>query len=178
MTGEGHQSPHLVALGVIRKPIGLDGACAFQPFGQTLGRLTLPVQLFAGEGETTCRPLLLEQVELRPKGPVCFFREINDADNAETLRNFNLYIDQHLLPHLEDGAYYQFELEGMKVQTDRGREIGIVESIENYPTVDSIQIRRSNGETVMVPLTGEAVTEVDRMSGSITVREEFIEELL
>jgi 16S rRNA processing protein RimM len=169
---------HLIALGVIRKPIGLDGACAFQSFGQTLERLALPIELSAGEHEHACRPLTLERVEFRPKGPVCFFREIADVDRAESLRNCTLYIKRDLLPKLEEGAWYQFELEGMKVRTDRGREIGTIQSIENYPTVDSITVRRSGGETIMVPLTGDALVEVDRMSGYVTVREEFLEELL
>ena len=169
---------HLIALGKIRKPVGRDGACAFQPFGQTLERISLPVTVYAGEDEHACRPLALERVEFRPKGPVCFFGDISGIDSAETLRNSNLFIERERLPRLEDGAYYQFELEGMKVQTDRGREVGTVESIENYPSVDSISVRRTGGEVIMVPLTGEAVLEVDRMSGYITVREEFIEELL
>jgi 16S rRNA processing protein RimM len=171
-------SPHLIALGVLRKPIGLDGACALQPYGQSLGRLSLPVPVAAGEHENTCQPLTLSKVEFRPKGPVVYFENIADVNSAETLRNCTLYIDQQLLPELGEGSYYQFELEGMKVQTDQGRDMGTVVSLENFPTVDSLLVRRSDGSTIMIPLTDEALAEVDKKSGFITVKEEFLEELL
>jgi 16S rRNA processing protein RimM len=178
VAGKSDMHPHLIVLGVLRKTIGLDGACAFQAFGPTLHHIDLPAPVFVGGSESTCRQMTLERVDFRPKGPVCFFAGIHDVESAAALRGCNLYIDQSLLPKLEKDSYYQFELIGMKVQTDSGKEIGSVESVENFPTLDSAFVRRGNGETMVLPLTSEAVVEVDRLSGYITVRQVFIEELL
>ena len=178
MTGINDAHPRLVALGVIRKTIGLNGACALQAFGPSLQRMTLPVAVYVGSGESDGRQMVLERVDFRPKGPVCFFSGIHDSESAAVLRGSTLYIDQSLLPRLESDTYYQFELVGMKVQTDTGKEIGSVESVENFPTLDSVIVQRTAGESIVLPLTAEAVVEVDRMSGYITVRQAFIEELL
>lgn len=178
MTRSDGANPDLIALGVLRKAIGLDGACAFQAFGSTLRRLGVPAPVFVGSDESACHAMTLERVEFRPKGPVCFLSGVCDAETAELLRGRNMYLERSLLPPLEENAYYQFELVGMKVQTDKGQEIGTVERVENFPTVDSILVRRCDGESVVLPLTGEALVTLDRTTGYITVRQAFIEELL
>ena len=178
MTGNERTRPNLIVLGIIRKAVGREGACAFQAFGPTLRTLALPVTVYIGGNEDSCRRSTLDRVEFRLKGPVCFFREVTDAETADAMRGLNLYLEYTDLPQLEDGSYYQFELAGMKVQTDSGREIGSVERIDNFPTVDSVLVRRNHGESLMIPLTAEALVAIDRTTGFITVRESFLEELL
>jgi 16S rRNA processing protein RimM len=167
----------MVALGVIRKAIGLNGLCAVEAFGETLGRLGVPKEVFIGGKETHCRRIMLEHVEFRPKGPVCFFEGVTDRNAAELLRNSYIYLADDELPRLSGDTFYHFELTGCDVQTDRGEILGRVISVHNFPTVDSIEVSMES-ETVIIPLTAEALVTVDKTNGSIIIRHSFIEELL
>lgn len=179
MVEQGSTYPQRVALGIIRKPIGLKGFCAVEMFGDTLRRLSLPVPVCAGKRESECRPLLLEEVEFRHKGPVCLFKGIYDIDRAESLRGESIYIDTSELPGLEEDSYYHFELRGLTVRSENGQIIGEVEKVHNFPTVDSIEVKRSRRRsTLMLPLTADAIKEIDTISGYITVRHSFIEDLM
>jgi 16S rRNA processing protein RimM len=168
----------LIALGGIKKPIGLQGCCALEMFGETLKKVSLPLEVFVGSAERNCTPLTLTAVEFRPKGPVCFFSTINDVESANALRGFFLFIHASALPKLEKDTYYHFELIGLRVQTDSGKELGECINVYNYPSVDSIEVNRSSGVTVIIPLTTDAVADIDWKSGYVTVRHAFIEELL
>ena len=44
--------------------------------------------------------------------------------------------------------------------------------------IDSVEVGRSTGETVMLPLSVEALVAIDRQNKRLTVRHSFVEELL
>ena len=178
MSGRAPSAPQLITIGVIRKAIGLEGACAVTSFGSSLEQLILPAEVCVGSSEEQCKRMLLEKIEFRIKGPVCFFSGISSMESAAELVGFNLFIEKNLLPELKGGALYHFELIGMKVQTDQGREIGSVIAVHNFPTIDSIEIDTRKGDSVMIPMSEEALEKIDRTSGFITLRSVFVEELL
>jgi len=171
------QNPHMVALGIIRKAIGLNGLCAVEVFGETFGQLEVPGEVLVGRNENICRTITIEHIEFRPKGPVCFFKDITDRDGAETLRNQYIYLRYDELPKLESDSFYHFELMGKKVLTDNGQLLGNVTAVHNFPTVDSIEIGVGH-ESIMIPLTAEALETIDKVNGRIIVKHAFIEELL
>ena len=168
----------LIAVGIINKTVGLEGACTVTPYGLSLERFSVPAELFVGSSEADCRRIVLEKVEFRVKGPVCFFNGVTSVESAAKLCGLTLFIHQALLPQLEEGSYYHFDLMGLKVKTDQGREIGTVVAVYNFPTVDSVEVIPSAGERVLIPLSEEAVVGIDRKRGYLTVRHLFIEELL
>lgn len=167
----------MVALGVIRKAIGLNGLCAVEVFGGTLGQLSVPAEVFIGGSENQSRRIVLEYIEFRPKGPVCLFGGVTDRDAAELLRNYCIYLKDDELPSLSGDTFYHFELNGCEVRTDSGNILGKVISVHNFPTVDSIEVSM-NTETLMIPLTGEALVTIDKANGKIVIRHSFIEDLL
>ena len=59
-----------------------------------------------------------------------------------------------------------------------GNPIGIVTSVESYPTVDCLDVRRESGETLIVAMTPGVIKKVDKVEGTITVSRSAIEELL
>ncbi len=171
-------SRRMIALGVIRKAIGVDGLCAVGVYGNTLRQLGLPATVYVGVSETDCIRMVLEKIEFRPKGPVCLFAGIHGPEGIESLRGLFIYTDEASLPRLEEGNFYHFELTGLKVQTDQGHQIGTLVQVHNFPTVDSVEVKRPSGETIMIPLTSEVLVDIDRTSGYFTVSHSFIEELL
>lgn len=168
----------MIALGTVAKAIGLAGACGVRVYGDTLRGLRLPADVYVGSSETDCSLMSMVKIAFNPKGPVCSFAGIDTPESAEALRGKLLFIRNESLPRLAEGSFYHFELAGLMVKTDQGNRLGTVESVHNFPTVDSIEVRRPNGETIMIPLCSDALANIDRAAGVVTLRQAFIDELL
>lgn len=168
----------LIAIGRIHKPVGLKGLCAIEHFGSSLLQLKLPYEITVGSSEIATEVRVLSSLTKRLKGYVGFFKDIHDVEMAGTLRGMLLFLEQEQLPSLASDRFYHFELEGMRVRTDNNEEIGEVVSVENFPTVDTIHVKRSSGDFILIPLTADAVVEVDKLTGYMTLRKTFVDELL
>jgi len=153
--------------------------CAVEAYGSTLARLTAAVPVFIGASEHTVTEVTLEAVEIRPKGPACRFSGIETPEQADAMRDWTMYIAEELLPDLSDGMYYHHDLIGLKVQDDRGTEIGSVIDVHNFPSIDSVEVDRgASHESIMIPLTSDAVVSIDQTTGYLTVRRSVIDELI
>lgn len=172
------QNQGMIAVGVIRKTIGLKGLCAVEPFGLTLETIKVPLSVYVGLSEKSCSAMVIERVEKGAKGPACFFSGITEPAQAEKLRGSFIYVERTGLPRLGEGEYYHFELVGLRVRSDQGLHLGDIVDVHNFPSVDSIEVKRPSGETTMIPLVADALTDIDWGSGYLTVRQTFVEDLL
>jgi 16S rRNA processing protein RimM len=169
----------LVAIGMVRKPVGLSGACYVEAFGATLASLHPPVALRAGTDPAGARELVVRSIRKGARGPVCFFEGIDTVDAAGPLRGWYLFCGRDLLPKLPEGRHYHFELEGLAVKgAGSGRLVGTVVAVRNYPTVDALEVRKEDGSTILISMTRETITAVDAAHGAVTVAESAIEEIL
>lgn len=169
----------MIIIGRIMRAVGLDGLCAVEPLGYTLESIEPPCEVIIGDREDSSTSIILEEVEFRPKNLVCRFEGCDDKDKADLLRGKNIYIKQSELPLLEQDEFYHFELIGMNVYSDREDElIGVVSDVFNFPSADTLEVKRHSGETTLIPFINEAVVKVDKSSRCIIFRHSFIEDLL
>ena len=169
----------LIAIAVIRRAVGLKGFCAIETIGSTFALIEPLVVVYAGRDENNTRELTIEEIEKRPKGFVCRFREIVDREGIEQLNGCKIFIPGENLPALGDGEYYHFELEGFQVLSDStGALIGWVREVVNLPTLDALEIELKKGKTVLLPYNDETVLSVDMNKRQIVVKWSYVEELL
>jgi 16S rRNA processing protein RimM len=169
----------LIAIAVIKRAVGLQGHCGVMAYGETLGRLDPPSDVYIGESERRACKIKLSQVELRPQGYVVLLEGINDRDAAEAVQGQNLYVGEDRLPKLADGEEYHFHLKGMKVlSASTGGEIGTVRDTVNLPSMDALEVVLANGSDIVIPYNKQAVVKVDKEGKTITVDDSYIEELL
>jgi 16S rRNA processing protein RimM len=171
-------SGDLIVIGRVQRAIGLQGDCAVEVFGATFENLDLPAEIRIGEQESDTNPIIIEEIDYRPKCVICRFRDLNDRESVELIRGLYLFIDETKLPSLDNDEFYHFELQGMEVFSDNNEKIGVVENVYNFPTVDSLEVRRKNGDLIMVPLTENSVLKIDSKQNKIMVKHDFLEELL
>lgn len=90
------------------------------------------------------------------------FAEVPDRTAAEQLRNLVVQaeIDEHERPEDPD-EFYDRDLIGLSVRTTDGAEVGEVTDVVHLPAQDLLEIRRTAGNTVLVPLVEELVPEID-----------------
>jgi 16S rRNA processing protein RimM len=166
-----------IAIAVVKRPIGLEGFCAVEPFGETFSALPTPCTVRFGTD--LARTATITEIVALPKEHRCRFAEVLDCTAAEAFRGQQLFIEREELPQQETGRFYHFELTGLAVFGDEGGDrIGTVIDVHNFPSVDTLEVKLEKGGTVLLPLLNVAIVAIDRIAGRITARESFIEELI
>jgi 16S rRNA processing protein RimM len=90
------------------------------------------------------------------------FAEAPDRTAAEQLRNLVVQSEVDADERPEDPEeYYDRELIGLAVRTTDGAEAGEVIDVVHLPSQDLLEIRRTAGNAVLVPLVEELVPEIN-----------------
>lgn len=113
-----------------------------------------------------------EQHELetgRPQGRglIARLRGVDDRSQAAALVEARICVDAHELPALEAGEYFWHQLEGLRVATTEGDDLGTVDHLFETGAND-VMVVRGNRER-LIPYGDEIVTEVDLEAGVIRV---------
>ena len=93
----------------------------------------------------------------------------DDADAAAALAGRFLAVPKAEVLPPPEGRFYPWQLEGCRVVTEDGREVGRVTGIEHGPTQDLWVVRDGAAER-LIPAVPEIVVEVDVAGGRVVVR--------
>jgi 16S rRNA processing protein RimM len=86
---------------------------------------------------------------------------VADRDSAETLRGAVFVIDSADLPPIaEPDTYYDHQLEGLRVRTAAGEELGTVTEVLHTAAGELLAVRRRCGRELLVPFVAAIVTSV------------------
>lgn len=87
---------------------------------------------------------------------------ITTKEEADALRNVQLYAERANLPNLPDDEYYYSDLEGLTVLDTGSQILGIVKLVVNHGAGDLLEILPTgHSETVLLPFTQANVPTVD-----------------
>src|SRR5437763_15019899 len=86
---------------------------------------------------------------------------IEDANTAESLRNFDITIPFSQLAKLPPDSYYQHDILGLHASTLDGRDVGKIVDIMITGSNDVYIIKAADGRQVLVPAIKEVVKQVD-----------------
>lgn len=86
-------------------------------------------------------------------------------------RGQQLAVDRADLPPPDPGHFYVFELVGLAVVDETGREVGAVRDVLPGIANDSLELTTGT----LVPMIEDAVLEIDTAGGRIVVAEAFVE---
>jgi 16S rRNA processing protein RimM len=155
-----------LAAGRVGRPHGLDGSFhVTRPRAALLALGTL-VRVDDDEAEIVRRAGTDERPILRLAG-----HEGRDA--AELLRGRDLLVHRGTAPPLEDDEWYAEDLEGCRV-VDGDFAIGEVRQLIALPSCEALEVQRSDGSDLLVPLVRDAVRSVDVAAGVVDVDLAFL----
>ncbi|HET8913255.1 MAG TPA: ribosome maturation factor RimM [Ktedonobacteraceae bacterium] len=100
------------------------------------------------------RPYKGELVILKLEG-------VDDANTAETLRNFSIQIPVEELAKLPPDSYYQHEIIGLQVLTMSDQPVGTIVDIMQTGSNDVYDIRADDGSHVLIPAIKDVIKQVD-----------------
>jgi 16S rRNA processing protein RimM len=159
----------LLAVGVVRAAHGTRGEVRVRSFSGETGHLLRldEVRLRRGGVERTAA------VEAaRPGSPdvLVKFAGVDDRDAAQALAGWELWVDRSRAAPLAEGEYYAVDLCRCGVYVD-GQRMGEVTGVCETGHAPLLEVRRSDGRTVMVPFTDHFVGEVDVAAGRVALRD-------
>lgn len=103
------------------------------------------------------------------KNAIIFSLEgIEDMNVAEAFADFSMFVPSIEIKELENNEFYIHQLEGMKVLTEDGKEIGVVDHLIKGGN-DILVIKDAADKEVMVPFVDELVPEVNMEERTIII---------
>lgn len=139
---------------------GLRGALKIRSYADSpmLFEAGLKFYLESPEGHVQSRSV--DWAKPHGKGVLMTIAGVADRETAMTLVGSRLLLDRSLLPDLEEGTYYWFELIGLSVYTAQGRYLGKLETIMPTGSNDVYVVRDGEAE-ILVPALTSVVQVID-----------------
>ncbi len=81
-----------------------------------------------------------------------------------------VFLDSTELPELQEGEYFHWQLIGLTVRDNAGREFGTVKSILETGANDVYIVEDNAGHEKLVPAISDVVSEIDLEEGVITIK--------
>jgi 16S rRNA processing protein RimM len=141
-----------VTLAAIAGAHGVSGEVRLKLFAESLDSLRRHVCFGSERG-----PLTLRALRAGSSGPIARFAEVSDRTAAEALRGTLLTVPRASLPRLGEGEFYWHDLIGLAVVSPAGAPLGTIVDVVNHGASDIIEVERTDGRRVLVPLIEAAV---------------------
>jgi 16S rRNA processing protein RimM len=165
----------LIPLGRVANTHGVHGEIRLLPYAfpcQTLVK-GLTIFLLQEDGET--RPYTIAGVRLHRPFVLLKLETIDSLELAENLREKVLAVEESVLPPVQDGEFYYYQVVGLPVRTTAGREIGVISQVF-FSGGHDIWVVREGEKEYLIPVTEEIVRVIDIPGRQIVI--EPIEGLL
>jgi 16S rRNA processing protein RimM len=95
---------------------------------------------------------------------------VADRNAADALRGSVFVIDSADLPPIDEAdTYYDHQLEGLRVRTIDGGEIGVVAEVLHTAAGELLAVDRDEGGELLVPFVGAIVTSVSLPDGVVEI---------
>ncbi|OBF62534.1 ribosome maturation factor RimM [Mycobacterium sp. 852002-51971_SCH5477799-a] len=101
---------------------------------------------------------------------------VTDRDAADALRGALFVVDSEDLPDIDEAdTYYDHQLEGLRVRTAAGQQVGVVAEVLHTAGGELLAVRREAGESgdeqreVLVPFVTAIVTAVSLDDGTVEI---------
>lgn len=96
------------------------------------------------------------------------FEDVKDEEAADRILGAELYLPLSLLPKLEGNKFYYHEIIGFTMEDSVHGDIGVVTGVNDTTSQALIEVEK-DGKELLVPLTDEILTKVDRKNKTLFV---------
>lgn len=102
----------------------------------------------------------IETIRIKGNKATVRFENMTEEDSLKLIGK-NLYLPLEILPKLEGNKFYFHEIIGFKVIDKEKGDIGIIESVIDYPAQPLFSII-FNGKEILMPIIDSVIEKVDR----------------
>ena len=146
----------LYNIGKITQPHGLKGHVLVYIYSESFDWLEDVKGFYLKDGT------FLEILSSQPykKGLRVLFKNINNRNDAEALKQKSLFIDKAVLVSQPGEDIYLHEVKGFMVKDTELGDIGVVETFEHHPNHDLLVIKYQ-GKECLIPFVPEFIEKID-----------------
>lgn len=112
----------------------------------------------------------LTVAEVKPHGKdfIARINEVTTREEAMTLKG-SLLVDREDLPQLQDGDFYDEDLEGFCVKNRSGEILGHVAGITDNGAQDLLAVETDNGDVFYIPMVDAYIELIDLEASEVIV---------
>jgi len=159
----------LFEIGKIVKSCGLKGRVKAVLFLESNDTFRALDELYVGQGEVRKGPFKLKGVHSRGRSFFLEIEGIENLDDANALAGFQIFIPRNKLKKLPEGEYYWRDLIGLKVITEEGYTLGVIEAV--FPTgSNDVYVCSGGDREVLLPGIADVIRKIDIDQGIMVVR--------
>ena len=156
-----------VAVGRVSRAHGIQGEVAVLVLSEVEDRFAPGATLWLEDGRT----LTVESSRPHRGRLLVRFREVRDREQAEGIQRALLVVPESSSPSLPEGSWWDHQIEGCTVETDRGRSLGTVREVIHTAANDVWSVVDGGGRETLVPVLNDVLVSVDTEAKRIVVRE-------
>ena len=155
-----------VLVGVIVGAHGIKGEVKLKSFTSEPASIGLYGPLQSSSGQS----FEITKLKAAKDDFIASLKNVNDRNDAETLKGVELFVARRKLPKLKTHEAYAHDLIGLDVVLENGTALGKLVGMPNYGAGDLLEVAvDGNSETVLIPFTNAFVPQEDFSSGRIIV---------
>jgi 16S rRNA processing protein RimM len=158
--------PEFLVIGKLRRPHGVRGEILMEILTDFPERLKPNVVVYVGEKH---RPVSIQNTRQHKHALLIKFDDIDDRERVGAFRNELVYVRSADLPPLPDGDFYQHELIGLLVMSDRGENLGVLTSILETGANDVYVVSSNQSPDILLPAIDSVILEIDFDQGNMLV---------
>ena len=168
---EPDRSTRLVVIGEITRPHGLRGQLRVTPLTDFPARFEALAECVLWDRSRDDRQTRrITRAHRHGPSVLMSLAGVESVDAARGLVGRLVAVPASQALPLPPGQFYPWQLEGARVSTDNGQEVGRLVGIEPSPGHDLWIVRDGNGREHLVPAVPEIVIEVDLRAGRVVIR--------
>ncbi len=137
-------------------PFGLKGELKVQSLSDNEARFAPKSKLWAGDA-----PVTVAKSRVAAGHLYLMLKGFAARTSVERFRGALLQVPESMLPPLEEGEHYRFELIGLTVVTRDGATLGTLEEIIETGANDVYRVRSSDGSDVLLPALRDVIVSID-----------------
>lgn len=156
------QAPDYLLLGEILRPHGIRGELRVRMLTDYPERINDLEQIFLGKSvESTPTPYEVEHLRMHQGFGLLKLVGVDDRNAAEGFRELFVMVDiAHAIP-LADDEIYLYQLIGLQVQTDDGRDLGILTEVLETGANDVYIVKGDLYGEVLIPVLQDTILKTD-----------------
>ena len=158
----------MAVVGRIVRPHGLRGDVVVHPETDFIEERFRPGASFWTRSARGDEQLTVGTARVQGGRPVVGFEGISSVEQAEGIVGLELRVPEETLQPLGEGMYYLHQLEGCRVTTRSGGEIGTVRKVEGGIGGSCLVVDGERGE-ILIPLATEICVEIDVAAKRIVI---------
>ena len=158
----------LIPLGRVVNTHGVRGELRFLPHAFPCQTLVKGLTVFLQEKDGQQQPYTI--TSLRVHRPFLLLRlaGIDSYEAADALREKVLAVDESLLPPLQDGEFYYYQVIGLHVRTTTNQDLGVIAQVF-FSGGHDIWVVQHEKKEYLIPVTEEVVRTIDIPGGQAVI---------